>query len=64
LRHFERINGIAFAYFHHLYTDFAQPVWIQKFGQVVSYSCFYQQRAAVLAVVWAFLLSSREAASG
>ena len=28
---------ILFAYFHHLYMDFAQPVWIQKFGQICSY---------------------------
>jgi cytochrome c oxidase subunit I len=28
---------ILFAYFHHLYMDFAQPTWIQKFGQVSSY---------------------------
>lgn len=28
---------ILFAYFHHLYMDFAQPDWVQKFGQVVSY---------------------------
>jgi cbb3-type cytochrome oxidase subunit 1 len=28
---------ILFAYFHHLYTDFAQPTWIQKFGQVCSH---------------------------
>lgn len=28
---------ILFAYFHHLYMDFAQPVWVQKFGQICSY---------------------------
>jgi len=28
---------ILFAYFHHLYMDFAQPTWIQKFGQISSY---------------------------
>ena len=28
---------ILFAYFHHLYMDFAQPTWIQKFGQICSY---------------------------
>jgi len=28
---------ILFAYFHHLYMDFAQPAWIQKFGQICSY---------------------------
>jgi cytochrome c oxidase subunit I len=28
---------ILFAYFHHLYMDFAQPDWIQKFGQICSY---------------------------
>jgi cytochrome c oxidase subunit I len=28
---------ILFAYFHHLYMDFAQPDWVQKFGQIVSY---------------------------
>jgi cytochrome c oxidase subunit I len=28
---------ILFAYFHHLYMDFAQPVWIQRFGQICSY---------------------------
>jgi cytochrome c oxidase subunit I len=28
---------ILFAYFHHLYMDFAQPRWVQTFGQVASY---------------------------
>jgi cytochrome c oxidase subunit I len=28
---------ILFAYFHHLYMDFAQPEWIQKLGQICSY---------------------------
>lgn len=28
---------ILFAYFHHLYMDFAQPVGIQMFGQLASY---------------------------
>jgi len=28
---------ILFAYFHHLYMDFAQPTWVQKFGQICSY---------------------------
>jgi cytochrome c oxidase subunit I len=28
---------ILFAYFHHLYMDFAQPTWVQKFGQISSY---------------------------
>jgi cytochrome c oxidase subunit 1 len=28
---------ILFAYFHHLYMDFAQPELVQKFGQIVSY---------------------------
>jgi cytochrome c oxidase subunit I len=28
---------IFFAYFHHLYMDFAQPRWVQTFGQISSY---------------------------
>jgi cytochrome c oxidase subunit 1 len=28
---------IFFAYFHHLYMDFAQPQWVQTFGQISSY---------------------------
>jgi cytochrome c oxidase subunit 1 len=28
---------IFFAYFHHLYMDFAQPRWVQTFGQLSSY---------------------------
>jgi len=28
---------ILFAYFHHLYMDFAQPQWVQRFGQICSY---------------------------
>jgi len=28
---------ILFAYFHHLYMDFAQPKWVQIFGQICSY---------------------------
>ncbi|MQA31547.1 MAG: hypothetical protein GEU82_17215 [Luteitalea sp.] len=28
---------IFFAYFHHLYMDFAQPTWVQTFGQISSY---------------------------
>jgi len=28
---------ILFAYFHHLYMDFAQPQWVQTFGQISSY---------------------------
>src|SRR5215472_3120222 len=28
---------ILFAYFHHLYMDFAQPTWVQKVGQISSY---------------------------
>jgi len=28
---------ILFAYFHHLYMDFAQPDWVQRFGQICSY---------------------------
>lgn len=29
---------VLFAYFHHLYLDFAQPRWMQLTGQIVSYS--------------------------
>jgi cytochrome c oxidase subunit I len=28
---------VSFAYFHHLYMDFAQPQWLQVFGQLSSY---------------------------
>lgn len=28
---------VMFAFFHHLYMDFAQPTWIQKLGQICSY---------------------------
>ncbi len=28
---------ILFAFFHHLYMDFAQPRWVQTFGQICSY---------------------------
>ena len=28
---------VSFAYFHHLYMDFAQPQWLQVFGQISSY---------------------------
>lgn len=29
---------ITFAYFHHLYMDFSQPLSLQYFGQIISYS--------------------------
>ncbi|MBS1949657.1 MAG: Cytochrome c oxidase (B(O/a)3-type) chain I [Cytophagales bacterium] len=29
---------VLFAYFHHLYMDFAQPVWMQYAGQIASYT--------------------------
>jgi cytochrome c oxidase subunit 1 len=29
---------VLFAYFHHLYMDFAQPRWVQTLGQIASYS--------------------------
>lgn len=28
---------VLFAYFHHLYMDFAQPGWVQTLGQIASY---------------------------
>ncbi|MEN3000958.1 MAG: cbb3-type cytochrome c oxidase subunit I [Armatimonadota bacterium] len=28
---------VMFAYFHHLYMDFAQPRWVQTVGQIASY---------------------------
>ena len=28
---------VMFAYFHHLYMDFAQPMWVQVVGQIASY---------------------------
>lgn len=29
---------VIFAYFHHLYMDFAQPLWMQYAGQIASYT--------------------------
>ncbi|MBM3773607.1 MAG: cbb3-type cytochrome c oxidase subunit I, partial [Acidobacteria bacterium] len=45
---------ILFAYFHHLYMDFAQPRWIQAVGQIASYSLSVP--AAVVSIFGALTL--------
>ncbi len=48
---------VLFAYLHHLYMDFAQPRWLQFFGQISSY--LISVPAAVVSIFGALLLVYR-----
>ncbi|MCC6590382.1 MAG: cbb3-type cytochrome c oxidase subunit I [Bryobacterales bacterium] len=49
---------VLFAYFHHLYMDFAQPRWMQLTGQIASYSLSLPAAAVTIFGVLALIYHS------
>nr|BCX00198.1 MAG: oxidase [Bacteroidota bacterium] len=52
---------VLLAYFHHLYMDFAQPLWFQRLGQIASYLSSIPAAVVTIVTVLALTYGARGA---